>query len=252
MNNIEFCDKLIAVTKLKTLYCKGCFGTVLTAKGKEDVIAHDDYNKKHKKEIMAATKDTFAFDCSGLIKGIFWGFTGNKNMIYGGAVYNDGPIKDINAATIIAKCEDVSTDMDYIEPGEVLYMTNHCGVYIGDGNVVECTPKWLNGVQITKLKSRAWKKHGKLTQLNYVKGLHDPKNEKPHLALPILRKGSRGTYTNYLQADLNYVMKSGLAIDGKYGPLTEAAVKSFQKSRGITADGIYGPITYKYMKEALK
>ena len=252
MNNTEFCDKLINITKLKTLYCRGCFGTVLTDKGKENTIGLNDYNKKHKKEILAASSDTFAFDCSGLIKAVFWGFSGNKNMIYGGAVYNDGDMRDLNAAALIEHCYDVSTDMDFIEPGELLYMTNHCGVYIGDGNVVECTPKWLNGVQITKLKSRSWKKHGKLKQITYLKGLHDPKNEKPHLALPVLRKGSRGTYTSYLQADLNYVMKSGLTIDGRFGPLTEVAVKYFQKSRGITIDGIYGPITYKHMKEALK
>jgi len=31
--------------------------------------------------------------------------------------------------------------------------------------------------------------------------------------------------------------------DGVYGPSTEIAVKSFQKSRGLTVDGIVGPIT---------
>nr|WP_245891586.1 peptidoglycan-binding domain-containing protein [Planifilum fimeticola] len=37
----------------------------------------------------------------------------------------------------------------------------------------------------------------------------------------------------------------GLAIDGIFGPRTEAAVRSFQKKVGIAVDGIVGPVTWK-------
>jgi peptidoglycan hydrolase-like protein with peptidoglycan-binding domain len=36
----------------------------------------------------------------------------------------------------------------------------------------------------------------------------------------------------------------GVAIDGWYGPITEAAVREFQRSKGITVDGIVGPQTW--------
>ncbi|MFP7254664.1 peptidoglycan-binding domain-containing protein [Terribacillus goriensis] len=36
-----------------------------------------------------------------------------------------------------------------------------------------------------------------------------------------------------------------LALDGIFGSRTEAALKSFQKSKGIAADGVAGPNTYE-------
>jgi hypothetical protein len=35
-----------------------------------------------------------------------------------------------------------------------------------------------------------------------------------------------------------------VAIDGIFGPDTEAAVKAFQQSKGLAADGIVGPLTW--------
>ena len=55
-------------------------------------------------------------------------------------------------------------------------MKGHCGIYIGDGIVIESTPAWDSGVQKTGLgntghsvngKSRTWTKHGKLPWVEY-------------------------------------------------------------------------------------
>jgi cell wall-associated NlpC family hydrolase len=47
-----------------------------------------------------------------------------------------------------------------------------------------------------------------------------------------------------LQAALNKYGYTPLVVDGIFGPLTEAAVKAFQKSHLLTADGIVGILTW--------
>lgn len=59
---------------------------------------------------------------------------------------------------------------------------------------------------------------------------------------PTLRKGSRGELVKQVQAAV------GVAVDGYFGPNTEAAVKVFQRNKGLTADGICGPATWDKIK----
>lgn len=53
----------------------------------------------------------------------------------------------------------------------------------------------------------------------------------------VLKLGSRGNEVKLLQEKLN------LKVDGIFGPITEEAVKNFQKSNGIKVDGIVGANT---------
>ena len=63
-------------------------------------------------------------------------------------------------------------------------------------------------------------------------------------SLPVLRRGSEGQAVTRLQALLNVATQAGLAEDGIFGPLTEAAVRNFQTSRHLLVDGIVGPQTW--------
>ncbi len=55
---------------------------------------------------------------------------------------------------------------------------------------------------------------------------------------PILRRGSTGPAVIYLQNHLKMMGFYQGAIDGDFGPKTEAAVFAFQKSKNILQDGI--------------
>lgn len=54
---------------------------------------------------------------------------------------------------------------------------------------------------------------------------------------------SSTAYIRWVQSSLNQIIGAGLSVDGISGPMTRAAIRSFQTSRGLTADGIVGPIT---------
>lgn len=176
-------DKLVTKLKsiagcYKTLYVMGCFGAPMTAANKERYIAHHEYNRRPgpKAAIQAATADTFGFDCVCLVKGVLWNWRGDKNHIYGGATYASNGVPDIGADSMIQVCKEVSTDFSKIVPGELLWKSDHVGIYIGNAMAVECTPAWNNCVQITDVQNimstgnrpaRTWVKHGKLPYVKY-------------------------------------------------------------------------------------
>lgn len=181
MKASEFINKLKDVANnYKTLYVMGCFGAPMTAANKKRWIEKEHYNYNNKearvKLINAASTDTFGFDCVNLIKGVLWGWNGDKKKTYGGAKYNSNGVPDVNADGMIKLCTGVTTNFSDIQPGEAVWCKGHIGVYIGDGLAVECTPAWKNKVQITAVKNvgtksgynaRQWTKHGKLPYIDY-------------------------------------------------------------------------------------
>jgi hypothetical protein len=50
-------------------------------------------------------------------------------------------------------------------------------------------------------------------------------------------------YARCMQAALNRVVGTRLAVDSVTGPATRAAVRAFQQRRGLVVDGIVGPRT---------
>lgn len=58
-------------------------------------------------------------------------------------------------------------------------------------------------------------------------------------ALPMLRKGTKGHITRFLQKQL------GVEADGIFGDITEDAVLTFQYNNGLWADGIVGKNTWR-------
>ena len=258
---------LSAAENNKTLYVMGCFGAPMTAANKKRYTENHSYNKQEsrKKMINAASEDTFGFDCVCLIKGLLWGWNANLSHTYGGAAYGSNGVPDVSADQIIGKCKDVSTDFSNIQVGELLWMSGHVGIYIGDGLAVECTPAWKNCVQVTTVRNiksgtgHMWTKHGKLPYVTYEAGATPvtptptptpapaPAPEvKTVSGLPTLKKGSKGTSVKALQILLKgYGYSLGIwGVDSSFGGTTEAAVKKFQADVNLEDDGEVGPKTW--------
>jgi len=169
-----------------TVYMWGEFGSPVT----QDVInmmaaQYPDWYTSAKKNLFVSLigQDYFGFDCIGLIKGILWGWSADRNRTWGGVTYpTDSTVAtglvmpDIGADHTISVCTEVSSNFSKIVPGEVVWMSGHIGIYIGSGKAVECSPAWVNKCQITAvgnigtvsgLNTRTWTKHGKLPWIKY-------------------------------------------------------------------------------------
>ncbi|MGI9023416.1 MAG: peptidoglycan-binding domain-containing protein, partial [Acidimicrobiales bacterium] len=53
-----------------------------------------------------------------------------------------------------------------------------------------------------------------------------------------------GAGVTRLQHILNTLLLGPLAVDGQFGPKTEAAVKKFQQNQGLVVDGVVGALTW--------
>ncbi|GHV32355.1 hypothetical protein FACS18949_02990 [Clostridia bacterium] len=83
--------------------------------------------------------------------------------------------------------------------------------------------------------------------------LGDATPAPPTVAKPVTRpqihKGDKGDFVKECQTALN---KFGykLAVDGSFGPATDAAVRAFQKSKSLAVDGWVGPKTWASLLSA--
>lgn len=138
----DFINKAIEVEKLPTLYKLGKF-----------------MNSKSGKYYLC--------DCSGLIKGILWGYP--ENGKYGG-----NGVPDINANTMISRCSKVSTNFNKLPVGALVWMSGHIGIHVGNGVCVESSPIWENGIQCTFIKGSGYSNTKRLHERKWTKqGLFD-------------------------------------------------------------------------------
>ena len=224
-NNLEFNGKPVTTNHGRDAEGRPILVTAPTAEG-----------KVRKQMILKASADTFGFDCVCLIKGILWGWNGNVNANYGGAAYKSNGVTDVGANGLINQCRCVSSDFRNIQIGECVWMPGHVGIYIGDGKVVECTPKWENKVQITNLGNignktghyRMWSKHGLIPWVDYSEGDTDTYKPDPVTSDAI---GKR-----------TYIVKKGdtlTKIAAKYFTTVDKIVKDNEKAhKTITRDHI--------------
>lgn len=100
----------------------------------------------------------------------------------------------------------------------------------------------------TTAKVKAWQKRNGLTSDGIWGPASDAKGfpPKPVQVSHTLKRGSRGAAVVALQQRLKRdypLYASKLAVDGIFGPATEAVVREFQRRAGLVVDGLVGPAT---------
>lgn len=224
MTGSEFAEKCKRVaTDYLTTYIWGAVGMPDTEKALADRCAAYPINEARgwadtARALMGYTKNghpPFLFDCVCLLKAVLWGWRGDPNMWFGGAVYASNGVPDVSANEMIRLCTGVSKRFDSLTVGECLWCEGHVGVYIGNGLGVECTPSFDGGVQITAVANmqtranyhnRTWEKHGKLPFVNYAHEIADEKKNGT-----IIVDGIEHPINRILESGRNYYQLRDLA-----------------------------------------
>lgn len=181
----KFIQQMRLAASVKSIYIKGCFGAPMNDSNKKRYTQNNEYNKRPARtaKIMACAPDVFGSDCCGIIKGALWDWNARVDKQYGGAVYKSNGVPDVGADGMIKACKDATTDFSKIEPGMLVWMSGHVGIYVGDGQVVESTPSFNDGCQYTWLGNlgykqgnwRRWTKCGHLPWVEYVSSVEPQK-----------------------------------------------------------------------------
>lgn len=178
MKSKDFIAMLQKALNSNTVYASGMWGQILTnenvvAKAKQYPSLYAPSKVSQLKTYVG--KQYFGFDCVCLIKAVLWGWNGSTTAENGGAKYGSNGVPDIGTETILNKCSKVSGDFTNIVPGALVWKRGHVGVYIGNGQVIECTASWTKRVLQSALKNngvkgqyeRAWAKWGLLPYVDY-------------------------------------------------------------------------------------
>ncbi len=100
-------------------------------------------------------------DCVGLIKGYLWSDSPSSVPKFSVA-------QDVSADDMLKKCTESGPISTLPElPGVLVFMSQHVGVYIGGGYVIEARGHAF-GVVKTKLSGRGWTRWGKCPWITYT------------------------------------------------------------------------------------
>jgi peptidoglycan hydrolase-like protein with peptidoglycan-binding domain len=78
---------------------------------------------------------------------------------------------------------------------------------------------------------------------------HAKEVEMPNPGQPTIANGASGEAVRRLQRALRRTPNLSIAVDGIFGPATEAAVREFQQGSGLAVDGVVGPATWNALPD---
>lgn len=248
MNNKEFADKAIRLSKQQTAYMLGAFCWSATDANIRRLLNQyaENYNWLWKANEIKGRG--YVGDCVGIIKGILWNFNFDLDKLYGGATYCANGVPDIDADTMINMCSGVSNNFNDVQVGEAVWMPGHIGIIISSTQVVECTPVGSCGVQITNLHGRGWQKHGKLPWVDYSTS----STEKPSVLPP--GQSNKAIPAKFFDRNIarTYIVSPSIGLNIRKGPnMSYSVIKAVPQGTRLNNYGYYsknGNETWLYVQ----
>lgn len=130
--------------------------------------------------------------------------------------------------------EYMQTTDGALESALWFWKTNNLNAYCDRGDIIGMTKRINGGTNGLSDRKRHW------AHALSVLGAKPPVDTQPYMG-SIVKLGSTGGKVREIQ------VKLGLTVDGRFGPMTQAAVKKYQAKNGLTVDGIVGLNTAKRM-----
>lgn len=189
-------------------YCLGSFGNILTDAFLNQKLAQGGgvgaYNSKHK-AYLARYRNKRVSDCYGLVKAYVW-WTGERTQ----PKYIPSQDRNQEGAYRAAREKGPLNNMPEI-PGLVLWMRGHAGIYIGNGEFIECAgaPKGMVRGRITNgrvVKGSRFTHWFKDTYINYVEGKQENK-------VKLNIRGKAVSVDGTLISGTNFVIIDGREVD---------------------------------------
>ena len=226
----EFIKYLNNQVELKSIYCWGAQGELLTSISPGWIARHETSTSNANKVIKLyeerkGIKGCRAFDCSGL--GMYW--LHNLKKVFS---------SDLTANSLKGKCKKVAKSS--VKAGDFVFKcypngkAHHIGYVVDDGYVVEAQGR-AYGVVKRKLSAGGWNWYGR----------PEIWEEETFHLMRILKRGMEGGDVKLVQERLNALGFDCGKADGILGPKTEQAIKSFQATKKLTVDGVVGEKTCK-------
>ena len=141
----DLVEKVKDLASKKTMYVKGCPGLKLNQTNKLKYSSNHPFNTKRTAMIFAASEDTIGIDEVQMFNVLF----PNDHFSVIGDIMNH--------------CNDISKNFSSILPGEIVFMQDRTGVYIGDGKVIACSAAGIGATVVD-----GWASHGKMMFVDYV------------------------------------------------------------------------------------
>lgn len=171
----DYCKGLIGKP---SAYMWGEFGREITvsrieAAAKQYPSHYSAQRVAHLKTLVG--KGYIGSDCVGMIKSYYWGGVGNVKYV---AATDKSAGMMLNAAKVKGDIGSIPE-----RPGVCVWMEGHIGVYVGNGEVVECTlGTFGDGFVQTKLSARKWLKWLECPYISYEavsEPVEPPKEPEP-------------------------------------------------------------------------